>query len=63
MALHVLDGIAPELPEEGAYWVAASADVIGRVRLARNASVWFNAVLRVDNEKILDVEGSNIQDC
>jgi carbonic anhydrase/acetyltransferase-like protein (isoleucine patch superfamily) len=62
MALHVLDGIAPELPEEGAYWVAASADVIGRVRLARNASVWFNAVLRGDNELISVGEGSNIQD-
>ena len=62
MALHVLDGIAPELPEEGTYWVAASADVIGRVRLARNASVWFNAVLRGDNELISVGEGSNIQD-
>jgi carbonic anhydrase/acetyltransferase-like protein (isoleucine patch superfamily) len=62
MALHVLDGVAPELPEEGAYWVAASADVIGRVRLARNASVWFNAVLRGDNELIAVGEGSNIQD-
>jgi carbonic anhydrase/acetyltransferase-like protein (isoleucine patch superfamily) len=62
MVLHVLDGVAPELPEEGAYWVAASADVIGRVRLARNASVWFNAVLRGDNELISVGEGSNIQD-
>ena len=62
MALHVLDGIAPELPEEGAYWIAASADVIGRVRLERNASVWFNAVLRGDNELIWLGEGSNIQD-
>jgi carbonic anhydrase/acetyltransferase-like protein (isoleucine patch superfamily) len=62
MALHVLDGIAPELPEEGTYWVAASADVIGRVRLARNASIWFNAVLRGDNELISVGEGSNIQD-
>ena len=62
MTLHILDGIAPELPEEGAYWVAASADVIGRVRLARNASVWFNAVLRGDNELISVGEGSNIQD-
>ena len=62
MALHVLDGVAPELPEEGAYWVAASADVIGRVRLARNASVWFNAVLRGDNELITVGERSNVQD-
>ena len=62
MALHSLDGIGPELPEEGACWVAASADVIGRVRLERNASIWFNAVLRGDNELISVGEGSNIQD-
>ena len=62
MAIHILDSIAPELPEEGAYWIAESADVIGRVRLERNASVWFNAVLRGDNELIWLGEGSNVQD-
>lgn len=62
MAIYVLDGIAPELPEEGGYWIAASANVIGRVRLERNASIWFNAVLRGDNELIWLGEGSNIQD-
>ena len=62
MAIYALDGVAPELPESGAYWIAASADVIGRVRLERNASIWFNAVLRGDNELILVGEGSNIQD-
>ena len=62
MTIYVLDGIAPELPEEGAYWIADSAEVIGKVRLERNASVWFNAVLRGDNELILVGEGSNIQD-
>ena len=45
-----------------AYWIAASADVIGRVRLERNASIWFNAVLRGDNELISVGEGSNVQD-
>jgi carbonic anhydrase/acetyltransferase-like protein (isoleucine patch superfamily) len=62
MTTFVLDGIAPQLPDEGTYWIAASADVIGHVRLERNASVWFNAVLRGDNELILVGEGSNIQD-
>ncbi len=62
MTVYVLNGVAPELPEEGAYWIAASADVIGRVQLERNASIWFNAVLRGDNELILVGEGSNIQD-
>jgi carbonic anhydrase/acetyltransferase-like protein (isoleucine patch superfamily) len=62
MTTYVLDGIVPELPEEGSYWIAESADVIGRVRLERNASVWFNAVLRGDNELIVVGEGSNVQD-
>ena len=34
------------------YFVAPSADVIGTVRLGRWASVWFNAVLRGDNDWI-----------
>ena len=62
MAIYALDGVAPELPEEGAYWIAASAAVIGRVQMERNASIWFNAVLRGDNELILIGEGSNVQD-
>ena len=62
MTIYILDGITPELPEEGAYWIAGSADVIGRVRLMRHASVWFNAVLRGDNELITLGEGSNVQD-
>ena len=62
MGLYVLNGNAPELPESGSYWIAASADVMGKVRLEKNASVWFGAVLRGDNELILVGEGSNVQD-
>ena len=49
MTAYALDGIAPELPEEGGYWIAPSASVIGKVRLERGASVWFGAVIRGDN--------------
>ena len=45
-----------------AYWIAPTAVVIGRVRLKRDASVWWHAVLRGDNELITLGEGSNIQD-
>ena len=62
MAVYVLDGISPELPDAGTYWIASSAELIGKVRLARNASIWFCAVLRGDNELIAVGEGSNIQD-
>jgi carbonic anhydrase/acetyltransferase-like protein (isoleucine patch superfamily) len=62
MPLYALDGIAPELPADGAYWIAPDAVVIGRVRLLKNASVWFGAVLRGDNEWIEIGENSNVQD-
>lgn len=62
MAIYSLDGVAPEFPAEGSYWVAASADLMGKVRLRNNASVWFHAVLRGDNEWIEVGEGSNVQD-
>ncbi len=62
MGLHALDGISPELPGAGNYWIAPSADVMGRVRLFKEASIWFGAVLRGDNEWIEVGEGSNVQD-
>jgi carbonic anhydrase/acetyltransferase-like protein (isoleucine patch superfamily) len=62
MAIFELDGQAPELPADGRYWIADSAAVIGRVRLKRDASVWFGSVLRGDNEWIELGERSQIQD-
>ena len=46
----------------GRYWVAETAVLIGRVRLKSDASVWFGAVLRGDNEWIELGERSQIQD-
>ena len=62
MPIYELDGQAPEFPGEGQYWVAETAVLIGRVRLKREASVWFGAVLRGDNEWIELGERSQIQD-
>jgi carbonic anhydrase/acetyltransferase-like protein (isoleucine patch superfamily) len=62
MPLYALDGILPEVPPEGTYWIAPSADVIGRVRLRDQASVWFQAVVRGDNDWIMIGQGSNVQD-
>lgn len=44
------------------YWVADNATVLGSVVLMNNASVWFNAVIRGDNDVITIGENSNIQD-
>lgn len=62
MAIYQLDGQAPELPEQGRFYVADNAQLIGRVRLKNDSSVWFGAVLRGDNEWIELGERSQIQD-
>jgi carbonic anhydrase/acetyltransferase-like protein (isoleucine patch superfamily) len=62
MAVYSLDGVAPDLPAAGRYWIATSADLIGKVRLLDDASVWFGAVLRGDNEWITVGVGSNVQE-
>jgi carbonic anhydrase/acetyltransferase-like protein (isoleucine patch superfamily) len=62
MAVYSLEGLSPQLPADGAYWIAPSAMVIGKVRLDRHATVWFGAVLRGDNEWITIGERTNIQD-
>jgi carbonic anhydrase/acetyltransferase-like protein (isoleucine patch superfamily) len=62
MAIYELDGRAPELPADNQYFIADTATVIGNVRLLPQASVWFGAVLRGDNELIEIGEGSNVQD-
>lgn len=62
MAVYEFDGVAPSLPENGRYWIAENATVLGRVILKANASVWYNCVLRGDNDPIEIGENSNIQD-
>ena len=62
MPLYALDGVAPVLPNSGRYWVAPDAQVIGRIELADDASIWFAAVLRGDNERIYVGARSNVQD-
>ncbi|MDD7910532.1 gamma carbonic anhydrase family protein [Pseudovibrio exalbescens] len=62
MPLYRLDGKQPVLPSSGEYWVAPDAAVIGNVQLDHEASVWFGAVLRGDNELIRVGQRSNVQD-
>ena len=60
--IYELDGHRPDLPEQDRYWIAPTATLIGKVRLKIDASVWFGAVLRGDNEWIELGERSQIQD-
>ncbi len=46
----------------GSYYVAPNATVIGDVELGDQVSVWFNSVIRADNDKITIGAGSNIQE-
>ena len=60
MPLYALGDLSPSLGP-GA-WTAPSADLIGDVRLAARASVWFGAVIRADNTPITLGEETNFQD-
>jgi len=58
--IYALGEITPQCSEGS--WVADSASLIGDVRLGRDASVWFNCVLRGDNDALIIGDGSNVQD-
>ena len=58
--IYALDGIAPQL--DATAWVAADANLIGRVVLEAGASVWFGATVRGDSARIVIGAGSNVQD-
>ena len=44
-------------------FIASSADIIGSVTIMEQASIWFNTVLRGDNDDIIIGKRSNVQDC
>ena len=58
--LYELDGKRPEVAESA--WIAPNATVLGHVRLEEEASVWFNVVLRGDNDLMRIGARSNVQD-
>ena len=58
--IYELNGKKPEC--HGDHWIAESADVIGNVILGDQVSIWFNAVLRGDNDPITIGRASNVQD-
>lgn len=60
MAIYELGGVNPQVSASA--WVADSAQVIGRVELADDTSIWFGVVIRGDTETITVGKGSNIQD-
>jgi carbonic anhydrase/acetyltransferase-like protein (isoleucine patch superfamily) len=62
MALYEFNGKRVQTPTSGRFWVAENATVLGNVSIEEDASVWFSAVIRGDNEPIVLGARSNIQD-
>jgi len=62
MNIYQLGDKKPHLPPVGEYWIAPNAIVVGDVILQKNASVWFGAVVRGDNDPITIGENTNVQD-
>jgi len=62
MALYSLDGTGVRTPASGRFWVAPNAVVLGNVDIGEDASVWFGAVVRGDNEPIEIGPRVNVQD-
>ena len=60
MAIFQLGAHAPEI--DASAFVAESANLIGKVTVEANASVWFGVTIRGDNERITIGEGSNVQE-
>lgn len=60
MSLFQLGNTSPQLGQN--VWLAPNATVIGDVRIGDRASVWWNALIRGDNDPIYIGEETNIQD-
>ncbi len=60
MTIYQLGQHAPDI--DASAFVADTANVIGKVSIGANASVWFGVTIRGDNERISIGEGSNVQE-
>lgn len=60
MSIYALGDRTPRFGEGS--WVAHNATVIGAVDAGRDVSIWYNVVIRGDNDPITIGENSNIQD-
>ncbi|SEN24924.1 Carbonic anhydrase or acetyltransferase, isoleucine patch superfamily [Mesobacillus persicus] len=60
MLLYELDGMKPNVHES--VYIAPGTHIIGDVTLENDVSIWFNAVLRAENDSIKIESGSNVQE-
>jgi len=59
--LFELEGVAPTILGDQHY-IAHNSTLVGRIEIGNLVSIWYNAVLRGDNEPIIVGEGTNVQD-
>jgi len=62
MPIFVLDGHEPRFERRETNWIAPDATLVGKILLGENASIWFGAVLRGDNELIHVGRDTNVQE-
>lgn len=62
MALYSLDDKRVRLPASGRYWIADNATVLGDVTIEEDVSIWFNVVIRGDNDPITIGARTSIQE-
>lgn len=60
MAIYQLGDNAPDI--DSSAYIADSSNIIGKVRIEANASIWFGVTIRGDNELIVVGENSNVQE-
>ena len=60
--IYQLGKMRPTLPENNDFWIAPNAFVIGNVIMKKGTSVWFGTTIRGDNETVIIMEGTNIQE-
>jgi len=60
MLIKSINGVSPEIPTD--CFVAENATIIGNVVFGKQCSVWYNAVIRGDVNKITIGDKVNIQD-
>lgn len=60
MSIYALGDRRPSFGEGS--WIAHNATIVGSVRAGRNVSVWYNVVMRGDNDPITLGDDTNIQD-
>jgi carbonic anhydrase/acetyltransferase-like protein (isoleucine patch superfamily) len=60
MSIYQLGADAPRIDPSA--WVAESANLIGKVTLGADTTIWYGVTLRGDNERISIGAGSNVQE-